>query len=109
MINYHDRIPKQRLSNGIELQLLGHVNGMNAVHWNLPNGAVIERHHHPQEQFGLVIKGGFRVELGDETFTIGAGDSYWIPSDVPHRFTAIGETEAVDVFSPIRDVEQNYR
>jgi len=51
-------------------------------------------HHHPQEQFGYVIKGGFEMTVGDETAVLRAGDAYFIPPNVPHKFMAIGETEA---------------
>lgn len=108
MINYHDKLEKTRLTGGILLQVLGQAEHMNVVHWNLPDNAVVDRHQHPQEQFGLVIKGGFQVEIGDDSYTIGAGDSYFVPANVPHRFVAIGETEAIDVFSPIRDVLAHY-
>ena len=108
MINYADKIEKQRLSNGVLLQILGNSVNMNVVHWNMPDGAEVARHHHPQEQFGYVIKGGFTMDVGEETFTLKEGDSYFIPSNVPHRFVAIGETEAIDVFSPIRDVLAHY-
>jgi quercetin dioxygenase-like cupin family protein len=108
-LNFHERLEKRRLENGILLQNLSHVRNLNVVHWNIPDGAEVARHHHPQEQFGFVIAGGFTIEIGGETYTLKAGDSYFVPSDVPHRFVAIGETEAIDVFSPIRDIEAHYK
>ena len=51
---------------GQRLQVLGQVSHMNVVHWNLPDRAVVDRHQHPQEQFGLVLKGGFEVEIGED-------------------------------------------
>ena len=41
--------------------------------------------------------------IGEERATLRAGDCYFIPSDLPHGFTALGETEAIDVFSPVRE------
>jgi len=42
------------------------------------------------------------MTVGDETVELKAGDAYFIPPNVPHTFTAVGETEAIDVFNPIR-------
>jgi quercetin dioxygenase-like cupin family protein len=108
MFIYLDKIETADLHNGIVLKVLGHGDAMSVVHWNLQDGAVVERHHHPQEQFGFVIRGGFEVAIGDRSATLKACDSYFVPSNVPHRFVAIGETEAIDVFSPQRDVKSHY-
>lgn len=108
-INFHTGIEKKQLDQGILLQSLGHVRHLNVVHWNLPDGADVPRHEHPQEQFGYVIEGGFEMEIGDERYTLGKGDSYFIPANVSHHFVAIGDTEAIDIFSPIRDVEAHYK
>jgi quercetin dioxygenase-like cupin family protein len=40
--------------------------------------------------------------VGDEKTILKAGDSYFIPPDILHSFVATGETEAIDVFSPVR-------
>jgi len=50
---------------------------------------------HPQEQFGYVIESGFEMEIGDERFTLGKGDSYFIPANVSHHFVA-------EVVTPVR-------
>ncbi|MEU4561151.1 cupin domain-containing protein [Actinoplanes sp. NPDC023936] len=97
------------LSNGVLLKVLGEGDHISAVHWNLPDNAVVPRHAHPQEQFGYVIKGGFRMTVGDEYSEISAGDSYFVPADVNHEFVAVGDTEAIDVFSPVRDVAGAYQ
>lgn len=108
-INFHEKITKKRLENGTLLQILGHVEHLNVVHWNIPDRNEVARHQHPQEQFGYVIEGGFELEIGDQAYILRKGDSYFIPSNVPHRFVAIGDTEAIDVFSPLRDVEAHYK
>ncbi|MEN8174836.1 MAG: cupin domain-containing protein [Pseudomonadota bacterium] len=109
MITQLDKIDAETLPNGIVLKRLGHGEKMSVVHWNMEDGAVVDRHHHDSEQFGYVIKGAFEIEIGDEKSIINAGDSYFVPSNTPHRFVAIGTTEAIDVFSPPREVETHYR
>ena len=59
-------------------------------------------HTHEQEQFGYVIKGGFDMTIGDERAVLKAADCYFIPSGAPHGFITLEETEAIDVFSPVR-------
>ncbi|MCM8780546.1 MAG: cupin domain-containing protein, partial [Candidatus Omnitrophica bacterium] len=51
---------------------------------------------------GYVIRGGFKMLIGDKIKRLGPGDAYFIPPDAPHEFTAVGETEAIDIFSPVK-------
>lgn len=108
MYCYGDRLPKTDIGGGTLLQVLGRGNEINAVHWNFEDGAVVPLHEHPQEQFGYVIRGAFEMTMGGETTVLRAGDAYFIPPNVPHGFTAIGITEAIDVFTPVRDVAAHY-
>ena len=103
MICYHEKIAKKDLGNGIILQVLGTGTNMNVLHWNMEDKSVVPLHQHPHEQFGYVIKGGFEIKMGDEMFFLKAGDAYFIPPNTPHSFIAVGETEAIDVFNPIRE------
>jgi quercetin dioxygenase-like cupin family protein len=102
MFCFADQIAPRDMGRGMTLKVLGAAENLNVLHWNFEDKVVIEKHHHPEEQFGYVISGGFKVTVGDEIATLKAGDSYFIPSNVPHSFVAIGKTEAVDVFSPKR-------
>lgn len=102
MICYQDRIPKKTIGPGILLQELGTGQGMNVLHWNMDDKAVVALHEHPQEQFGYVIKGGFDMLIEGKPYSLRAGDAYFIPPNAPHTFTAVGETEAIDIFNPIK-------
>ena len=42
--------------------------------------------------------------LRDKEYELKEGDAYLVPADVPHGFVAIGETEAIDVFAPVKTV-----
>ena len=102
MFCFHDKIKKTDFAAGIKLMVLGASKNMNVLHWNMGDGTQVPPHEHPEEQFGYVIKGGFRMQIGDDVATLTAGDCYFIPANAPHGFTAIGDTEAIDVFSPAR-------
>jgi quercetin dioxygenase-like cupin family protein len=68
-------------------------------------------HHHENEQLGFVLEGSIEFRIGSDTRTLHAGDSYVIPSHVPHQATAGAEgATVVDIFAPVRaDWEQMKR
>ena len=72
---------------------------------DLEPGAVVPEHHHPHEQMGYVISGILEFQIGDEKKICRAGDSYIMPSDVPHRVTVSddGPARVLDIFSPPRE------
>ncbi len=102
MYIFRQKLEKIDMGAGVIRQYLGAGVKMNAQHWDMADGSVVKLHTHSQEQFGYVIKGGFRMIIGDEVADLKDGDAYFIPPDVPHEFTAIGQTEAIDIFSPVK-------
>lgn len=69
-------------------------------------GPAFHVHHHQDEWF-YVIKGDFIVKVGDETFTLTAGDSAFAPRTVPHAFakTSEGEAQMLVAFQPAGSME----
>ena len=70
---------------------------------DLEPGAVVPEHHHENEQLGFILQGSMTFTVGGEKRELRAGDTYEIPSNVPHDAVAgpAGCT-AVDAFAPIR-------
>lgn len=99
---FHDKLKKSDMGGGIMRQYLGACDKMNAQHVDLADGSTVKIHTHPQVQLGYVISGGLKVTIGNDTQILKAGDAYFVPAGLPHEPTAIGQTEVVDVFSPIR-------
>ena len=67
-----------------------------------PNVALPE-HHHENEQLGFVIKGTLDFRIGSDKRVLHAGDTYVIPSHVPHEAVAGPQGATVaDVFAPVR-------
>jgi quercetin dioxygenase-like cupin family protein len=60
-------------------------------------------HHHPEEQWGVLLKGSLQRIQGDEIIEMKEGDFWITPSNVPHTIYA-GENGAtvLDIFSPVR-------
>ena len=66
--------------------------------------SVVEQHSHPHEQVGVVLEGRAVFYIGEEEKTLGPGDLYRIPGNVPHRVIALDQTvRALDIFHPIRE------
>jgi quercetin dioxygenase-like cupin family protein len=68
-----------------------------------PN-SVVPEHQHEHEQLGMCLSGSLRFSVGDETKELRAGETWSIPSNVPHG-VHVGPDGAVvlDVFAPTRD------
>jgi quercetin dioxygenase-like cupin family protein len=100
MYIFHENVKKIDMGNGVIRQDLAVGKNLNVLHWNMADGSEVKMHTHEQEQFGLVIQGGFEMIIGNEKKRLKAGDAYIVPENIPHSFIAIGDTEAIDVFSP---------
>jgi mannose-6-phosphate isomerase-like protein (cupin superfamily) len=63
--------------------------------------------HYSQDEWFYIIKGDFIVRVGEETFTLTAGDSAFAPRTVPHAFamTSEGEGQMLVLFQPAGSME----
>ena len=69
----------------------------------LEPGATVPEHKHENEQLGFVISGTITMRIGSETLELHPGDTYSIPSNVPHEATAGSDgSTVVDAFAPLR-------
>ena len=68
----------------------------------IKKGGVVPTHHHDNEQLSYILEGALEFELDGKTFVLRAGEVLYIPSNVPHKATALEDTVDVDVFSPPR-------
>ena len=66
-------------------------------------GSSVPEHVHPHEQAGHVASGRVQFRIGDQEFGLGPGDSYLIPSDVPHYVEAVDAATLIEAFSPVRE------
>ena len=94
---------KRQLTEGMETRIFPGDNLMLSVLRIGPNASGV-LHHHPQEQWGVMLEGsGTRLQDGVE-HPVKAGDFWQTPGNVPHSFTAGPEGALVlDIFSPPRD------
>jgi quercetin dioxygenase-like cupin family protein len=58
--------------------------------------------HHKQEETVHVLKGAFRIRIGEETFQLDEGGFAYLPSKVPHAFVNLTDApaEIIVVYTP---------
>ncbi len=70
---------------------------------NLAPNAVGRLHHHPEEQWGVLLEGSAIRVQGDEEIPVRKGDFWRTPGNVPHMMRAGSEgARVLDIFSPPR-------
>ena len=57
----------------------------------------------PQEQIAHVIKGRMKLIVAGVPHELGAGDAFYLASNVPHGVETIEDTTVIDTFSPPRN------
>ena len=102
MYIFRKKLDKFDMGGGVIRQYLGQGQKLNAQHWDMADKSVVKMHKHTQEQFGYVIKGGFKMNISGKLAVLKAGDAYFIPANVLHEFVAVGQTEAIDLFTPVK-------
>jgi quercetin dioxygenase-like cupin family protein len=61
-------------------------------------------HSHPHVQSTFVKSGRFEFTVAGETFVVGPGDAFVVPSGAAHSCRALGEPGVlIDSFAPRRD------
>ena len=69
-------------------------------------GFIIPKHHHVSEQMSTVLKGSFKVtihyEKKNKEFIIKQGDVFFVPSNIPHTYLSLEDSEIQEVFYPVR-------
>jgi quercetin dioxygenase-like cupin family protein len=67
-----------------------------------PHGGPPLHVHHVQEETLHVLKGEFKIQVGEETFHIGEGGFAYLPKGVPHAFLNLTAepAELIVVYTP---------
>ena len=89
-----DRVTRRTLNSG-DRTTLSEV--------TLQKGGVVPEHDHPHEQTGYLVSGRLLFEMPGLHRELEPGDSWLIPGGVPHKVTALEDSIAVDIFSPVRE------
>jgi quercetin dioxygenase-like cupin family protein len=93
----------QRIWDGVHVRVV-HGERITLGVIELDAGSVVPEHRHEHEQLGVCLSGSLSFRVGGESRDLGPGESWAIPSNVPHE-VRVGPEGAVviDVFAPTRD------
>lgn len=97
-------------SNILDLKVSGSdTNGGMAIfeQTSLSQGKGTPLHVHPmQDEVFYVLEGSYRFMVGEDSFALTAGDSIFMPREVPHAWTQISEKGKMSViFQPAGKME----
>lgn len=67
--------------------------------------AAIALHTHNCEESVMVLEGDAIAELDGVKYPMGAGDTTWVPANLPHRFINASSTECMRIFWTYASVE----
>jgi quercetin dioxygenase-like cupin family protein len=98
-----DAVKQVEMAPGVLRRTLGHGTEMLMAEFNLAAGSEVATHSHPHAQVGYVVRGSMRLTIGEDTRVCKAGDSYYIPGNVPHQGGAVEDSLVIDVFHPRRE------
>lgn len=71
--------------------------------FRLEQGAKLPLHSHPHEQTGYLVSGEILLTIGGKSHKVKPGDSWCIAGDIEHNASAIQDSVAIEVFSPVRE------
>jgi quercetin dioxygenase-like cupin family protein len=103
VVNIDER-DSPEVRDGVFLAQLAAGERMSVQHFRIEPGAGVGNHSHEHEQAGYLVSGEILFTVDGEEYTVGAGDSYAIPSEAVHAAESTGDEAAVGVelFSPPR-------
>lgn len=92
----------RELAPGLTTRIFAGEQAMLSVVTLAPNSEGV-MHHHPEEQWGLLLEGTAIRFQGDEQIEVKKGDFWRTPGNVPHTMRAGPKgARVLDIFSPPR-------
>jgi quercetin dioxygenase-like cupin family protein len=79
-----------------------HTERMTIARIVMKQGGIVPEHHHENEQVTVLVSGRLRFIAEGVTKEIGAGEVMQIRPNVVHRVEALEDSEAYDLFAPVR-------
>jgi quercetin dioxygenase-like cupin family protein len=96
-----ERVKREALNDKLSRRVV-HGEKITLARLELAQGCTVPAHQHENEQITMVHAGVLKFSLGGQEVVARAGEVLVIPPNVPHNVTALEDSVAFDVFSPIR-------
>jgi quercetin dioxygenase-like cupin family protein len=93
---------KLKIWDGIYGQVQ-HSNTITCAHITIAAGIQLPEHNHIHEQWSHLLSGEMEFTVGGETRVMTAGQTAYIPSNMPHSAKTLTDCKLIDVFSPVRE------
>lgn len=93
----------EKVNDLVERKIMAYDESLMLVKASFKTGGIGPIHHHYHSQITHVESGIFNVTIGDDTQILKAGDSFYIPPNIPHGAVCLEEGLLIDVFSPMRE------
>lgn len=92
----------RKLAEGMHTRIFGGDQAMLSI-VSIEPGAMGVMHHHPEEQWGLVLEGSATRYQGSIEFQIAKGDFFRTAPNVPHTMKGGPDgVKVLDIFAPFR-------
>ncbi len=95
--------PWMQICPGIKRRTITTGASMYQMRAELEAGSRLPEHSHSQEQIVHVLKGRLRLLVAGGPHELGAGEAFYLASDVPHGIETLEDTTVLDTFSPPRE------
>jgi len=97
------RYPAVDAGGGVTRRVLSESPDLMLVAVDFPRDGIGSLHSHAHVQATLVEAGRFEFSIDGESFTVGPGDSFVVPSNAVHGCRALEAGRLIDAFTPRRD------
>lgn len=88
---------------GVKRKIMAYGPDLMVVRVVFEKGAVGKAHQHQHRQACYVESGLFEVTIDGQTSRLGAGDTFFVPSNLVHGVVALEAGQLVDSFTPMRE------
>jgi quercetin dioxygenase-like cupin family protein len=94
--------PTIEICPGISRRTVVHGKTMYQMLATLDAGSLMPAHSHEHEQIVHILEGKMRLIVDGVAHELSTGDSFYLPSNVPHGVETLSATQVLDTFSPPR-------
>jgi quercetin dioxygenase-like cupin family protein len=99
------KVPFDTLNDGV-LRKLVYGDNLQQTDVIIKKGYLIPKHNHVSEQMSTILKGKFKATIfyknKTEEIILNKGDVFFIPSNIPHKYEALEDSEVLETFFPVR-------
>ncbi len=103
MTDHLQKFPEVDAGNDVLRKVLSDSPDLMVVRFAFGPRGVGASHSHPHVQSTYVQSGRYEFTIAGETFEVGPGDSFIVPSGAVHSCKSIAPGVLIDTFTPRRD------